>query len=121
MQRFKLKTEIIFGQNALEALKSLNAKNCVVFTDNFLAGNGTADRIASLLTSCENVSIYSEVQPDPPVETVASGMRFLLEKDADMVVALGGGSAIDAAKSTIYVTRKHTGKHIRLIAVPTTS
>ena len=121
MQRFKLKTEIIFGQNALEALKTLFAKSCVVFTDGFLGGNGTADRIASMLTCCEKVSIYSEVKPDPPVELVASGMKFLLEKDADLVVALGGGSAIDAAKSTVYVARKHTGKNIRLVAVPTTS
>jgi len=121
MQRFKLKTDIIFGQNALEALKTLSAKNCVVFTDAFLTSNGTADRIASLLTGCENVSIYSEVKPDPPIELVASGMKFLLEKEADLVVAVGGGSAIDAAKSTVYVARKHTGKNIRLVAVPTTS
>ena len=121
MQRFKLKTEIIFGQNALEALRTLSAKSCVVFTDAFLAGNGTADRIAKLLTSCERVSVYSEVKPDPPIELVASGVSFLLDKDADLVVALGGGSAIDAAKSTIYVARKHTGKNIRLVAVPTTS
>ena len=46
MQRFKLKTDIIFGQNALEALRTLHAKSCVVFTDTFLTGNGTADRIA---------------------------------------------------------------------------
>ncbi len=121
MQRFKLKTDIIFGQNALDVLKTLSAKSCVVFTDAFLTANGTADRIASLLVGCEKVSIYSEVKPDPPIELVASGMKFLLEKEADLVVALGGGSAIDAAKSTIYVARKHTGKNIRLVAVPTTS
>ena len=121
MQRFKLKTDIIFGQNALEALKTITGKNVVVFTDRFLTDNGTADRIKNLLTSCENVSVYSDVIPDPPVETVASGLKYLIEHDIDLVVALGGGSAIDAAKGTVYVARKHTGKHIRLIAVPTTS
>ena len=121
MQRFKLKTDIIFGQNALDVLKTLSARSCVVFTDAFLTANGTADRIASLLVGCEKVSVYSEVKPDPPIELVASGMKFLLEKEADLVVALGGGSAIDAAKSTVYVARKHTGKNIRLIAIPTTS
>lgn len=121
MQRFKLKTEIVFGQNALEALKTLKAKNAVVFTDKFLTENGTAHRIRALMTMCENVSIYSDVIPDPPVETIASGLKFLIDSDAELVVAVGGGSAIDAAKSTIYVARKHTGKNIRLIAVPTTS
>ena len=121
MQRFKLKTDIIFGQNALEALKTLKAKNVVVFTDKFLAENGTAHRISALMTGCENVTIYSDVVPDPPVETVASGLAFLINADADLVVAVGGGSVIDAAKSTVYVARKHIGKHIRLIAVPTTS
>ncbi len=121
MQRFKLKTEIVFGQNALEALKNIKAKNAVVFTDKFLSENGTAHRVRGLMTSCENVSIYNGVIPDPPVECVADGMKFLLEKDIDLVVAVGGGSSIDAAKSTIYVARAHTGKHIRLIAVPTTS
>ena len=121
MQRFKLKTEIIFGQNALEALKHVKAKNAVVFTDKFLTENGTAHRVRGLMTDCENVTIYSDVIPDPPVETVASGLKFLVENDIDLVVAVGGGSAIDAAKGTVYVARKHTGKFIRLIAVPTTS
>ena len=121
MQRFKLKTDIIFGQNALEALKTVKGKNVVVFTDKFLTENGTAHRIKALLTSCENVSIYSDVIPDPPVETVASGLKYLIEHDIDLVVAVGGGSAIDAAKGTVFVARKHTGKNIRLIAVPTTS
>lgn len=121
MQRFKLKTEIIFGENSLEVLKTLKAQNAVVFTDAFLTSNGTADRIKTLLTSCENVSIYSEVKPDPPIELVASGLKFLMEHDADLVVALGGGSSIDAAKSTIHVARNHTNKNIRLVAVPTTS
>ena len=121
MQRFKLKTDIIFGQNALEALKTVKGKNVVVFTDKFLTENGTAHRIKALLTDCENVSIYSDVIPDPPVETVASGLKFLIENDIDLVVAVGGGSAIDAAKGTVFVARKHTGKNIRLIAIPTTS
>ena len=52
---------------------------------------------------------------------MASGLKFLIENEIDLVVAVGGGSAIDAAKGTVYVARKHTGKNIRLIAVPTTS
>ncbi len=121
MQRFKLKTDIYFGENALDVLKTLKAKSAVVFTDAFLAGNGTADRIKGLLTSCDNVCVYSKVKPDPPVELIADGLQFLTQCDADLVVAVGGGSSIDAAKSTIHVARSHLKKNIRLVAVPTTS
>ncbi len=121
MQRFKLKTDIYFGENALDVLKTLKAKNAVVFTDAFLTQNGTADRIKGLLTSCEKVHVYSEVKPDPPIELVADGLKFLTECDADLVVAVGGGSSIDAAKSTIHVARNYTKKNIRLVAIPTTS
>ncbi len=121
MQRFKLKTEIIFGDNALDVLKQIKEKNAVVFTDAFLADNGTADRIKGLLSGCQNISVYSDVKPDPPVEVIASGLKFLMDADADVVIAVGGGSAIDAAKSTVYVARTSMKKHIRLIAIPTTS
>jgi len=121
MQRFKLKTDIYFGDNALDILKTVKAKTAVVFTDAFLVDNGTADRIKRLLSSCENVLIYSKVKPDPPIELVADALTFLTECDADVVVAVGGGSPIDAAKSTIHVARSAMNKKIRLIAVPTTS
>ncbi len=121
MQRFKLKTDIYFGDNALDILKTVKAKTAVVFTDAFLVDNGTADRIKGLLSSCENVLIYSKVKTDPPIELVADALTFLTECDADVVVAVGGGSPIDAAKSTIHVARSAMNKKIRLIAVPTTS
>ncbi len=121
MQRFKLKTDIYFGENSLDILKTLKAKSAVVFTDAFLEGNGTADRIKGLLTSCDSVCVYSKVKPDPPVELIADGLQFLTQHEADLVVAVGGGSSIDAAKSTIHVARQHLKKNIRLVAVPTTS
>ncbi len=121
MQRFKLKTDIYFGDNALDILKTVKAKTAVVFTDAFLVDNGTADRIKGLLSLCENVLIYSKVKPDPPIELVADALAFLMECDADVIVAVGGGSPIDAAKSTIHVARSTMNKKIRLIAVPTTS
>jgi len=121
MQRFKLKTEIIFGDNALDILKTVKEKTAVVFTDQFLVDNGTADRIKGLLSGCQNVLIYSKVKPDPPIELVADALTFLMQCDADVIVAVGGGSPIDAAKSTIHVARSTMNKKIRLIAVPTTS
>lgn len=121
MQRFKLKTDIIFGNDALLALKNIKSKSAVLFTDAFMVSSGTADKVASYMTSCEKVSVYSEVKPDPPVELISSAVKFLMDCAADTVVALGGGSSIDAAKSTLMIIREHYKKEITLIAIPTTS
>lgn len=121
MQRFKLKTEICFGDGALEVLRTIKEKNAVVFTDKFMTDSGTADKIKDLLTGCGNVYVYSKVQPDPPIELITDALAFFMQNDIDVVVALGGGSSIDAAKSAIFVARQSMKKHIRLIAVPTTS
>ncbi len=121
MNTFEIKTKVYFGDNSLSALSELKAENAVVFTDAFMAKSGNADKIASLMTGCKNISVFSETIPDPPVELIVKALEFLLERNTDLVVALGGGSSIDAAKSTILMYGKKTGKRIPLIAVPTTS
>ena len=121
MQTFKISTEVCFGGDALEALGRIYADNAVIFTDGFMARSGTADRVASYMKNCKKIHVFSEIKPDPPVEMVAQALGFLLDAKADVVVALGGGSSIDAAKSTVMIARNETGKEIPLIAVPTTS
>lgn len=121
MERFKLKTDIIFGEDALSVLKKIKTDNAVIFTDAFMVSSGTADRVASYMTECKNISVYSDVKPDPAVELISAAVEFVLKSNTDTVVALGGGSAIDAAKSTLLIIREHYKRNIRLIAVPTTS
>lgn len=121
MNTFEIKTKVVFGNDALSSLSELSYENAVIFTDAFMAKSGNADMIKSLMTGCKNISIFSETIPDPPIELIVKALEFLLEKNTDAVVALGGGSSIDAAKSTILMFGKKTGKRIPLIAVPTTS
>lgn len=121
MERFKLKTDIIFGNDALGALKNIKSESAVIFTDAFMVKSGTSDMVASYMQKCGKISVYSEVKPDPPVELISSAVKFVMDAGADTVVALGGGSAIDAAKSTLMIIREHYKKNIVLIAVPTTS
>ncbi len=121
MNTFEIKTKVVFGENALSSLSELSYENAVIFTDSFMAKSGNADMIGNLLTGCRNISVFSETVPDPPIELIVKALEFLLEKNTDVVVALGGGSSIDAAKSTILMYGKKTGKRIPLIAVPTTS
>ena len=121
MKRFKLKTDIIFGNDALGVLKTVASDSAVLFTDAFMVSSGTADAVKAYMTACKNITVFSDVKPDPPVELISKAVKFVMDVNADTVFALGGGSAIDAAKSTLIIIREHYGKNIKLIAIPTTS
>ena len=121
MKRFKLKTDIIFGNDALGVLKTIASDSAVLFTDAFMVSSGTADAAKAYMTACKNITVFSDVKPDPPVELISKAVKFVMDVNADTVFALGGGSAIDAAKSTLMIIREHYGKNIKLIAIPTTS
>lgn len=122
MQKFYIKTKVCTGDDAMQVLGSFAGKNVVIFTDAFMVKSGTADRIASYVRGAKSVTVFGEVKPDPPIELIADGMAFLLDADADVVVALGGGSSIDAAKATILMAKRSGAKDsISLVAIPTTS
>ncbi|MBQ8577075.1 MAG: iron-containing alcohol dehydrogenase [Clostridia bacterium] len=121
MQKFYIKTKVCSGNDAMDVLGTFSG-NAVIFTDAFMVKSGAADRIAKFLSGCKSVKIFGEIKPDPPIELIADGMAFLLEADADVVVALGGGSSIDAAKATILMAKRSGAKdNISLVAIPTTS
>ncbi len=122
MKRFKIKTEVCFDEDAIDALGEIKAKNVVIITDSFMASSGLAEKVAEKLKNCLKVHIFDKVKPDPPIELITEGVRFLSDVGADAVVALGGGSSIDAAKSIVLMTRRiHLGEEILLSAIPTTS
>lgn len=115
MQTFALETQIIFGTNALESLKTLGAARVFLVTDRFFEENGTARRIAALCGG--ETQIFARVQPDPPLTLVAEGVAALNAFRPDTLLALGGGSAIDCAKGILSLS----GSGARLVAIPTTS
>ena len=116
MEKFSCKTTIISGAGAVEALKELNCRRLFLVTDPFFMQNGTAERIAKL-TGAAEVEIFDKVQPDPTVELAAEGTARLRAFDADLLVALGGGSAMDCAKAMAYFAKGNQ----KLAAIPTTS
>ena len=116
MKYFEASTRIISGNGALEALKDFGAKRLMVVTDPYFHENGTAARIAAL-SGAEQVEIFHKVQPDPSVELAAEGTAAVKAFKPDVIVALGGGSAMDCAKAMAYFAQTTAS----LIAVPTTS
>lgn len=123
MKEFSFSTRIFFGEGALERLRQVENKNVMIVTDRFMAELGVPDRVASYLTNCQ-VSVFDGVVPDPPIEVIAAGIQALQDCGAELMIAVGGGSTIDAAKAIRAVAKESL--HINTdqwecFAVPTTS
>ena len=116
MEKFSCKTTIYSGAGAVSVLGEMGAKRLFLVTDPFFAKNGVAQRIAAK-AKAEQTEIFDRVQPDPTVALAAEGTARLKEFQPDLLVALGGGSAMDCAKAMAYFGK---GSY-KLVAIPTTS
>ncbi len=101
MARFTLPRDLYHGENAIDALKTLTGKKAMV-----VVGGGSMKRFGFLDKVCDNlkeagmeVALFEGVEPDPSVETVMKGAQAMLDFGPDWIVAIGGGSPIDAAKA----------------------
>lgn len=125
MKNFEIKTRINFGESALDRLEELEKQKILVIADPFVIKSGLIEHITLRLErSGKDYEIFSDVVPDPPIEKISIGVSALIKSGADAMVAVGGGSAIDSAKAMREVVEKmpeYSGKHICLIAIPTTS
>ena len=63
MKRFKLSTEVLFSEDAIDALLEEKDENAVLITDKFMVDSGMADIILKKLSNCKEVSVFSEVVP----------------------------------------------------------
>ena len=116
MDVFECRTKIVSGAGAVEHLAGFHARRLFLVTDPFFYQNGTAQRIAAV-SGAEQVEIFHEVRPDPTVELAAEGTAKLKAFQPDLIVALGGGSAMDCAKAMAFFAKTDA----RLVAIPTTS
>ena len=116
MEKFTCKTQIVSGENALDALKELKCQRVLLVTDPYFAESGQAQEILERIKA-PHKEIFAKVAPDPTAELAAAGTAVVKAFEPDTVVALGGGSAMDCAKAMLYFS----GRDISLIAIPTTS
>ncbi|QCX33764.1 iron-containing alcohol dehydrogenase [Caloramator sp. E03] len=101
MARFTLPRDIYFGKNSLEELKNLKGKKAVIVVGGgSMKRFGFLDKIEKYLHEAGlETRLIEGVEPDPSVETVMRGAEIMREFEPDWIVAVGGGSPIDAAKA----------------------
>ncbi len=101
MARFTLPRDLYYGKNALEALKTFEGKKAIVCVGGgSMKKYGFLDRaVAYLKEAGMEVEILEGIEPDPSVETVMRGAEAMDKFQPDWIVAIGGGSPIDAAKA----------------------
>ncbi len=102
MQWFKLPPKIFFEKNSLLYLEKMeNVERVMIVCDPGMVQFGYCDTVREVLSRRKNdvkIEVFSEVEPNPSTNTVYAGTKLMADFKPDTVIALGGGSAMDAAK-----------------------
>lgn len=133
---FKTPTEITYGPNSLKEVKNIidkqGFKNALIVTDPGISKTGLTDKLIKHVKHI-NYDIYYECKPNPTVKNCNDALEKLKAINADVVIAIGGGSSIDVAKA-VALLATNGGKIesyegidtfenglLPLIAIPTTA
>ena len=142
-QWFRVPSEIYFNAGAIENLRQIPAGVAVIVTDVDGERRGAAEEVRRHLAA-RTVHVFSEIEPEPTEEQIRAGVETLGRLRPDLLVAVGGGSVLDAAKAmrlfwespalTVHElafpfldARKRVARYpqlahrLRLVALPTTS
>ena len=106
--RFTLPRDIYHGENALEALKAFKGKKAFVCVGGgSMKRFGFLDRVVQYLQEASmEVKLFEGIESDPSVDTVMKGAKEMQDFGPDWIVAIGGGSPIDAAKA-MWIKYEH--------------
>ncbi len=148
MQWFKIPSKIYIERNSVQYLKDAkNLNKAFIVTDESMVKLGFLQKVLDQLQQRRNdvqIQLFTSVEPDPDITTVKKGAELMRDFQPDTIIALGGGSAMDAAKGMwLYYEnpevnfddlkqkfmdiRKRAfrypelGKKSKLICIPTTS
>lgn len=148
MQWFKVPSKIYFERDSIEYLQQAkNMSRVFIVTDRTMVDLGYLNRVTDQLKLRRNkvqYQLFCDVEPDPSIQTVLKGVQLMNAFNPDTIIALGGGSAMDAAKGMwlfhenpdvnfndlkqkFMDIRKRAfrypelGKKTKLICIPTTS
>lgn len=129
MNEFKIIPTIYFGQGSIEHLCNINVSRAFIVTDPFIVESNMILKITEKLDKAGIIyKVFSDIVPDPPIETIAKGISAMSDFEPEAIITIGGGSSIDAAKGIKifqhYIKdkiNKENEKKPIMIAIPTTS
>ena len=102
MQWFKIPSKIYFERNSIEYLHQMKEmKKALIVTDRSMVDLGYVNKVIEQLqlrTPEVPYQLFCDVEPDPSIQTVQKGVALMRSFEPDTIIALGGGSAMDAAK-----------------------
>jgi len=103
MQWFKLPPKVYFEENSVMYLTEMdNVERVMIVCDPGMVNIGYTDIVEQVLRRRENqpqIKVFNEVEPNPSTHTVYKGLEMFMNFQPDTIIALGGGSAMDAAKA----------------------
>ncbi len=122
--QFYGKTKICSGIYALEELENLKHERAFIVTDAFMVKFGFVEQVVSHLERAGiSTVVFDEVEPDPSLIAMTKATAIFVKEKINLIVAIGGGSVIDAAKAIGYFALKsgQCDNMPMLVAIPTTS
>lgn len=103
MQWFKLPPKVYFEENSVMYLTEMdNVERVMIVCDPGMVNIGYTDIVEQVLRRRENqpqIKVFNEVEPNPSTHTVYKGLEMFINFQPNIIIALGGGSAMDAAKA----------------------
>lgn len=127
---FHIQPTLWYGTYSLRKLSSMRFKKACIVTDASMVSLGVINPVTTMLKELGiSYRIFDQVEPDPSIHTVSVGLQHILVTKPDLLIAVGGGSVIDAAKAIMYFCLRVKEEVIKpevirkpyFIAVPTTS
>ena len=121
MNTFSLRTRLYSGEGSLDVLRRFQNKHIWIICDGFLARSTMFDALKGALAADNQISVFSDITPDPTTGTVVQGISQMQSLKPQVVIGFGGGSALDAAKAIVWFSRQSGVEIETCIAIPTTS
>lgn len=115
-QWFRVPSETYFNLGALDSLREIRTEQTLIVTDAETEARGAVDEVRAHLSG-GSFHVFTDVGPEPPERQVRAGVEVLDRMRPDLIVAVGGGSVIDAAKA-MRLFHESPGLELRELSLP---
>jgi len=116
-QWFRVPSDTYFNPGSLDSLRELQTEQVLLVTDADTEQRGTVDEVRSHLPDGTSLHVFSGISPEPPEAEIRAGVRAMTELRPDLILAVGGGSVLDAAKA-IRLFHESPQLNLRELSLP---